>query len=113
MAATSCLACSARLHHRNQQGLRADIEQLLDELDVARNRPHDRVRGIRRHRLQLSQDGPDIVGRVLAVDEQPIETGAGADFSAMGSARPSHNPICARSPLFSAALKVFVHSDHP
>ncbi len=91
-------------NHGNQQRLRTDIEQLLDELDVARNRPHDGMHGIRRHGLQLREDGSDIVGRVLAVNQQPIEAGAGGDFRTKRDLSGPATSQSARAPRFSARL---------
>src|ERR1035437_6455130 len=70
------------LHHRDQQDLHPDVEQLLDQHWVTARWPDNRRHRVRGHRLELRQDRPQVVRRVLAVDEQPVEPGSGADLRA-------------------------------
>ena len=55
---------------------------------VALRRADDGLRGIGLDRLQLGQDAAQVVGAVFAVDQQPVETGAGANFRSEGLAQP-------------------------
>ncbi len=68
------------LDHRHEQRLRTHVEQLLDHRDVRIDRPDHHMRRIGRERLELAQDGAHIVGRVLAVDQQPAEARGRGDF---------------------------------
>ncbi len=97
------------LHHRDQQRLCADVEQAFDLHHVVPRRPHDRMRGIRRHRLQLRQRRLQLIGRVLAVDQQPVEAGPATISAGYGCAIASHRPICGRRSA-SARLKGFTGS---
>ena len=77
-------------HHGDEQRFDVEIEQSLDQLDVARNGPNHRMYGISGYGLQLSQDGSDVVRRMLSIDHQPIEARARADLGAgrIGEAKP-------------------------
>jgi len=70
--------------HRHHQRLGAAVEQLLDAGDVVVDGAHHRPHRVRRQGLQLGDDGAQIVGTVLAVDQQPVETGGGDDFGGVG-----------------------------
>ncbi len=76
------------LHHRHQQGLRADIQQLFDLHRIVPRRTHHRLAGVGRNGLQLGQHRWYIVGRVFAVDQQPVEARAGQQFGAVAAAQP-------------------------
>jgi hypothetical protein len=53
---------------------------------VAHGHARDGVRRrVARNHLQLRQDARDVVGRVLAVDQQPVEACPGADLGAVGA----------------------------
>ncbi|MCY1426731.1 hypothetical protein D9M71_425570 [compost metagenome] len=84
------LGLLGRLDHRHQQGLRADVEQLLDHHRVADRRPDHRLAGVGRDGLQLAEQAAQVVGRVLAVEQQPVETGVGGQLGAVriGQADP-------------------------
>ena len=45
---------------------------------------HEQALRLRAQRQQLLADMLQVVGRVLAIDQQPVETGAGTNFSAVG-----------------------------
>jgi hypothetical protein len=86
---THQLACLLRgFDHRHQQRRRADLQHLLDQRRVALRHPHDRMRGIGRHRLQDRQHRAQVVGAVLAVDQQPVEAGRGAQFGRVRVGQP-------------------------
>ena len=73
------------LHHGQQQGLRTDIQNLLDAHRVVPYRPYYRVAGVGGDGLQLAQHVIQFIGRVFAVDQQPVETGAGQQLGAVGA----------------------------
>ena len=73
-----------RVDHRHQQVLHADVEQLLDERRLAGHRAHHRLRRVGGHRLQLRQRAAHVVGRVFAVDQQPLEARGGAHLGRVG-----------------------------
>jgi hypothetical protein len=74
-----------RVHHGHQKGLRADVQVLLDQRGLAHRHPRDGVGArVGGNRLQLRQDVGQAVGCMLAVDQQPVEAGARADFGAVG-----------------------------
>ncbi|MNV57124.1 hypothetical protein D3C71_1494390 [compost metagenome] len=76
------------LDHRDQQRLRTDVQQLLDHHRIIPCRTHHRMTRIRRDGLQLAQYRLYVVGRVFAVDQQPVETGPGQHFCAVAAAQP-------------------------
>ncbi len=63
----------------HEEGRRTDVEAALDQHGVVPGRPHDRGRGAALHRLQLRQQVGDVIRRVLAVEEQPVEAGVAHD----------------------------------
>ncbi|MCY1528351.1 hypothetical protein D9M68_634520 [compost metagenome] len=71
-------------HHGHQQGLRADIQQLLDQHRVADGRTDDRLGRVGRDGLELGQQAAQVVGCVLAVQQQPVEAGVGRQLGAVG-----------------------------
>jgi hypothetical protein len=79
-----------RVHHRHQQGLDAYIQVLLDQglphVAVPHGHPRDRVRArVSGDHLGLLQQVHRVVGRVLGVQQQPVEAGGRAD---LGVQRP-------------------------
>ncbi|MCY1187154.1 hypothetical protein D9M73_281020 [compost metagenome] len=54
-------------HHRYQQGLGADVEDLFDQRGIADHRTDDRLRSVGRHCLQLTEQAAQVVRRVFAV----------------------------------------------
>ena len=68
------------LHERDEQRLRAGIEQALDQHHVVPRRPHDRGRRRPRHRAQHVGDLRRVDRRVLGVDDEKIEAGAAERF---------------------------------
>jgi len=74
-----------RLDHGHQHGLRAGVQDLLDLDGVIPGRTHHGGNRIRRHGLQLGEGGVERIGRVLAVDQQPVEPGARKDFRGVGA----------------------------
>jgi len=72
--------------HGNQKILDADFQVLLQQHGIAFRYADDRGRRIGRQYLQLRQDGTQIVGTVFAVQQQPVESGLGADLEAVGIA---------------------------
>ena len=65
---------------RNQQGLRADIERALDHHQIVPRHAHHRRGRAVRDRLQLRQQSRNLVRRVLAVEQQPVEAAVGDDL---------------------------------
>ena len=61
--------------HRNQHGLGADVEHPLEHHHVVPGHPHHCLSRIGRHRLQLGMDRLEVVGRVLHVEQDPVEAG--------------------------------------
>ncbi|MCY1450825.1 hypothetical protein D9M71_676610 [compost metagenome] len=79
------LACLfSAFDHGYQQGLRADIQHLLDQRGVADHRADDRLGRVGGDGLQLAEHAAQVVGRMFAVDQQPVETGIGRQFCAVG-----------------------------
>ncbi|MDT4869498.1 hypothetical protein FQZ97_1045300 [compost metagenome] len=72
------------LHHGHQQGLGADIQQLLDQHRVADGRADDRLGRVGRDGLELGEQGAQVVGGVLAIQQQPVEAGVGRQLRAVG-----------------------------
>ncbi|MCY1424366.1 hypothetical protein D9M71_401060 [compost metagenome] len=73
-----------RFHHGHQQGLGTDVQQLLDQHRVANGWADDRLGRVRRDGLKLGQQGAQIVGRMLAVEQQPVEARIGRQLCAVG-----------------------------
>lgn len=80
-----------RVHHGHQNGLHTQVEVLFDQRSLAHGYANHGVRTRARQRtggagngLQLPENRAQIVGRVLAVDHQPVIAGAGQNFSAIG-----------------------------
>ena len=69
-----------RLHHRHQERLRADVEQLFDQRRFAGDDAYNRTHRIRRQRLQLRENQRHVVWPMFAVDQQPIEARRRADL---------------------------------
>src|ERR1700733_1197085 len=74
--------------HRNDDVLRADVEQLLDDHRIGRRRTHQHVdvRVARQH-LQLFEGGAQIVGCVLLIKEPPVDPGPRTDLRDVATAR--------------------------
>ncbi|KRA02324.1 hypothetical protein ASD71_09925 [Achromobacter sp. Root565] len=73
------------LDHGHQHRLRSRVQNLFDLHRVVPCRTHhgrDRIGG---HGLQLGKGGVQRIGCVLAVDQQPVESGAGKDFRGIGA----------------------------
>jgi len=68
------------LDHGHQHRLRAGVQDLLDLDRVVPGRAHHGRHRVGRHGLQLGQGGVQRVGRVFAVDQQPVEAGARKNF---------------------------------
>ena len=68
------------LHERHQEVVEAGVEQALDLDRVVPRRPDDRRAGAVLQRHQLRNEGRDVVGRVLAVEQQPVEAGDAEDL---------------------------------
>ena len=70
------------LHVRNQQRARADVEVALDEHDVVPCRPHDRFGRAfaERDPVELRLHHRQLVGRMLGVEQHPVESGVGEHF---------------------------------
>ena len=78
------MACLClRFDHRDQQVIRAYIEQLLDQNRIVRGRAHNRGHVIGRNRLKLAQNGAQIDGGMFPVQQQEIKICPGADFGAV------------------------------
>src|SRR5262245_30958503 len=68
------------LHVGHQDRLRADVEHALDQHSIVPRRPHNRGSGAARCGLQLREQARNLVGRVLAVEQDPIEAGIRHDL---------------------------------
>ena len=53
----------------------ADIKELLQVTGIAVANAHEHIDVVARERVELRDDGGDVVRRMLPVDEQPIESG--------------------------------------
>ncbi len=61
----------------DEQRLRADVEEALDQRGVVDLRADDRGQRIGREGLELGEDAELVAGRMLGVEQQPVEAGAG------------------------------------
>src|SRR6185436_12456801 len=68
------------LDERHEQALHAEVEEALEEDRIVPGRTHDRRGRARLHRLQLAVHVRELVGRVLGVEQQPVEPDAGDDL---------------------------------
>ena len=72
--------------HGHQDVLCAEVQVLFDERGLTHrhsgHRVADRVSG---QGLQLGLDGAQVIGRVFAINDQPIEPGQGTDFGGVGT----------------------------
>ncbi len=93
------------VHHGHQQGLGADVQVLLDQGGVAHRRAQHRLGRVGRHRLELRQQGAQVVGGVFTVHQQPVEAGVGGQLGAVGVAQPQPQADSGR-PSARACLKV-------
>src|SRR5687768_1084484 len=84
---------------RYQDGLCTDVEHPLDGHHVVPRHAHHAMRRIRRRRLQLGQQVFEVVGGMLAVEQQPVEAGAGdhLDGVVRRQARPQPDLRLARA----------------
>ena len=85
------------VHHRRQDGLHTQVQVLLDEggsdMPVPDRHPGDGVRRrIGRNGLQLRQNRIQIVGCMLAIDQEPVKTGTGADLGRIRIGQPQPEP---------------------
>ena len=71
-----------RVDHRHQQGLRADIQKLLEQCRAPLSGPHKGRHPVGRDGLQVSLHIADAIGRVLGIDEHPVKTRPGANLGA-------------------------------
>jgi hypothetical protein len=53
----------------------ADVEEPLDDDRLVARRPHDRCARAAFQRHELRHEGGHVIGRVLAVEKDPVETG--------------------------------------
>ena len=91
------------LHEGNEQGARAHVERPLDDDRLVPGHAEDRLGRAAAHGLQLRQQRVDVVGRVLAVDHDPIKARAGQNLSSNGAGQSGPAPDW-RSPFASACL---------
>jgi len=78
-----------RVHHGYQDGLHTQIQVALDDgharMAMAHRHTGHRVCvRVARDGLQLTQDGGDIVGGVLAIHQHPVKTCARTDLGGVG-----------------------------
>ncbi len=81
MARAMSAAVLGGFHHRHQDGLHAQIEDLLDQMRLANRRAHDRMAAVADD-LRLAQHRADVIGRMFAVDQQPVKARIGAKIGA-------------------------------
>ena len=84
--------------HGHQDGGRAHVHVLLDQggagVAVAHRHAHDGVGiGVCGDDLQLHQDGLQVVGRMFAVEQQPVKAGTGANFGGVGACQTGPQPV--------------------
>ena len=73
------------IDHGHQDVLRAQIQVLLDQRGVAHGHAAHRVAGgVSGQGLQLRLDAAQVIGRVLAVNDQPVKPCQRANFGAVG-----------------------------
>ena len=81
-----------RLHERQQQGLRADVEIALDQHHIVPGGAHDAGRRAGLRGLQLQQDVRHVVGRMLGVEQEPVEAGVRDDLGGDRAAQAAPQP---------------------
>src|SRR5712692_10866905 len=88
-----------RLHEGKEQRARADVEQALDDHRLVPGHAHHRLGGAALGGAQMMRDVRQLVGRMLHVEEQPVEAGACRDFGRRraGEAHPQADLRRARS----------------
>ncbi|MNO05065.1 hypothetical protein D3C81_2263000 [compost metagenome] len=57
---------------------------MLDKRGVSHNRANDRLRLVTGDSLQLDWQAFEIIRRMLAIDQQPVESGVGRKFGTVG-----------------------------
>src|SRR6185312_7779692 len=99
------------LHIRDEQRLRAKIENALDQDRIVRCRTNDRRDVVRRDGLELRQHRERIGWRVLGVEQQPIELSARERFGdiASGQSAPQADLLAA---LMQRALESILRKIH-
>ena len=80
------------LHEGNEQGARAHVERALDDDHVVPRHAEDRLGRAAAHGLQLRQQRGDVVRRVLAVDDDPVESCAGKNLGRDGAGQAAPEP---------------------
>jgi hypothetical protein len=85
--------------HRNQNGLRACVQHLFHQIGFAHRDPDNRVTGRGGKDLKLGQDRPQVVGRMFAINQKPVEPGGAHQFRAegVGKAKPAAKDGFARA----------------
>ncbi len=73
------------LHVGDQQGLRAEIEEALDQDRVVAGGTHHRRHVVGRHRLKLRKHGEWVARRVLCVEQQPVVARARRRLGGVGT----------------------------
>ena len=105
MYATAVGSFLRRLYVGDQQRLHADVEKAFDQHHVVPRRAHDGRGRVGRSRLQLGDHVLQIIGRVLGVEQQPVEAGAGDDLDAVVGRQAGPQPDL-RLSRFHAALEL-------
>ena len=80
------------LHIGEQQRLRADVEAALGQHRVVPGRTYDRRRRTALHRLELADQIGDFVGRMLGVEQDPVEAAVGNDLGGDVAAQAGPQP---------------------
>ncbi len=84
MARASSAACSAVSTKGTRRGGESDIEILLDQCNISYRWTGNRVDWGTGNGLQLPKQCGNIIGRVLTIEQKPINPGTRADFRTVG-----------------------------
>src|SRR6185312_13893194 len=86
-----------RLHERKEQRTRANVEQPLDDHRLVPWHAHDWLGGAALRGAQMMRDVRQLVGRMLHVEQEPVEAGAGRHLrrARAGEAHPQADLLCA------------------
>src|SRR5258705_1448055 len=110
-----CAPFLRRLHIWNQQILDTDIEQALHDHRIVPRRSDHRRRSPADQALQLTEHNRQFVGRVLGIDEDPVEARPGnhlrANVAAKTAPEPDLRPAFAQGLLKRIWGQLHVHDE--